>query len=123
MNVFLSEKTISEVETTKKNRFQGDHWNARNGIFIAHGPDIQGDQGMGDLSILEIAPTILYALGCDIPEKMDGTAIKDIFKKGSKFTRKKAKTQIQKKPIRDKEVSKEERKKIEERLRALGYLD
>lgn len=63
-----------------------DHGSARDGIFIAYGPDIK-DTGeyIGEIQIYDIAPTILHIYGLHVPEDMDGKVLKDIFKERLDF--------------------------------------
>lgn len=55
-----------------------DRWaaeNTRNGIFLASGPEIAARGRIDDVSILDIAPTILAGLGLDVPVDMDGQVL------------------------------------------------
>lgn len=49
--------------------------NVREGLFLAHGPDVASAGDIGTISILDIAPTILYAMGLDVPEGFEGTPV------------------------------------------------
>jgi predicted AlkP superfamily phosphohydrolase/phosphomutase len=50
------------------------------GVFMAMGPKIvHTPEPLANLSITDLAPTILYALGLPIPEDMDGKALTQIF--------------------------------------------
>ena len=60
----------------------GEHNSAVKGIFIAHGPSIDKTT-INNVSILDLAPTILHFFNCPIPEDIDGEVLKDIFKKNS----------------------------------------
>lgn len=58
-----------------------DDWlgeNKRMGLFAATGPDFASGT-VTDLSILDLAPTILHLFGCAIPSDMDGEVRRDIF--------------------------------------------
>jgi len=46
--------------------------NQRYGIFVARGKDITNTGSLGEVSILDLAPTILKMFGIDKPEDMDG---------------------------------------------------
>jgi hypothetical protein len=52
------------------------------GIFMAYGNDI-GKKSIGKLSIMDIAPTILFIMNCEIPSDADGRVLKEIFKPDS----------------------------------------
>lgn len=99
------------------------------GVFIAKGPKIvHTAKPLADLSITDLAPTILYALGLPIPEDMDGKVITQIFDPtslqahpvqfGQAFGRWPSEEEAQ--PILEEMPSGEE--VILDRLRALGYV-
>jgi predicted AlkP superfamily phosphohydrolase/phosphomutase len=55
-----------------------DRWaaeNTRNGIFVASGPDFAGEGEIDQISITDMAPTILAAHGVDIPTDMVGEVL------------------------------------------------
>ena len=99
------------------------------GIFVASAKAkdsaIKPSNEISFIGLADIMPTILYYLGIPIPSYVDGKVITDMFKKDF----------LHSKPIRFREVtrdkgistkrtfSEEEVKKLEERLRGLGYLD
>ncbi len=62
--------------------------NRRNGIFIAHGPGIKKKAKLHNVSILDLAPTILHLFGGPVPPDMDGRKLSEIFKEGSNPVRK-----------------------------------
>jgi len=49
------------------------------GIFIAWGNDIKKGVYLSKISVLDIAPTILYAMNLPIPENLDGKPVTRIF--------------------------------------------
>jgi predicted AlkP superfamily phosphohydrolase/phosphomutase len=49
------------------------------GIFAAAGPGIKHGEKVGELSILDVAPLVLYSLGLQVPEDMQGTVPREIF--------------------------------------------
>jgi predicted AlkP superfamily phosphohydrolase/phosphomutase len=58
-----------------------DGWrgeNKRHGLFAATGPDI-GQGRIEDLSILDLAPTLLHLHDCAVPTDMDGSVRRSIF--------------------------------------------
>jgi predicted AlkP superfamily phosphohydrolase/phosphomutase len=57
-----------------------------NGIFIAYGPDIKECGKISNAKILNVAPTILYALGLQKTKDMDEEPLKEIFKKDLEST-------------------------------------
>jgi len=48
-----------------------------NGIFLVQGKDVKKGKRLRDLSIVDLAPTVLHLLGCRIPKHMDGKPILD----------------------------------------------
>lgn len=55
-----------------------DRWAAENtpyGIFLANGPDFDDRGELERISILDIAPTLLVASGCDVPTDMHGRVL------------------------------------------------
>jgi len=55
--------------------FFRDSEHSETGFAAAAGPDIQGKGYIGEVSLLDLAPTFLKALKQPIPERMDGTPI------------------------------------------------
>lgn len=58
-------------------------WKAENrqhGIFAASGGNIEKKGKIGDIRILDLAPTILECMGIPAPEDMNGNVLRDIFK-------------------------------------------
>jgi len=99
-----------------------------NGIFMAHGPNIiSGAHFEGSFSIMDIFPTVLFAMGLEIPLGLDGKVSEAIFEES--FLKRNPITyrEFDLKRIRPKEEesyeSLEDSRKIERALRGLGYLD
>lgn len=49
------------------------------GVFMARGPGIRGGVRAEELSILDVAPTLLYTLGLEIPEDLEGRVAEEVF--------------------------------------------
>ncbi len=49
------------------------------GVFLARGPGIRSGIDLGDLSILDVAPTLLYSLDLPIPPQMQGKVEPTLF--------------------------------------------
>ena len=110
------------LEPLPKNFLQGRHRST--GIFVAAGPDIRvGDQIEG-ARIVDVAPTVLYALGLPIPEDMDGRPLLEIFGKEYRaahpvqYTSPELAEEATPEPAYDQEDAAE----MERRLRGLGYV-
>lgn len=91
------------------------------GMYCVSGPDIKSG-GRADASLLDIAPTILYALDEPIPTIMDGDVLKTIFTteaSGERTERRKPLSELvdvkSEKTARDTDA-------VEERLGDLGYI-
>ncbi|MBI5789568.1 MAG: alkaline phosphatase family protein [Candidatus Schekmanbacteria bacterium] len=102
--------------------WSGEHSNY--GIFIAKGPHIKKGNELKDAEIIDITPSLLYLMGLPIPEDMDGKVLTHIFEENF----------VQKKPVGYTQAddsgadipgdsyTDEEARKVEERLKNLGYL-
>ncbi|MBM2832928.1 MAG: hypothetical protein HW406_89 [Candidatus Brocadiaceae bacterium] len=99
-----------------------------NGVFMAQGPDIiSGVCFPQEFSIMDLFPSILYSMGLEIPDGLDGKILYPIFK--DKFVHDNPAKYIEQET--SVACSEEERtyedeedsKKIERSLRGLGYLD
>jgi predicted AlkP superfamily phosphohydrolase/phosphomutase len=97
------------------------------GIFIMRGPGVKSGIEIGTTRLMDLAPSILYLLGGEVPEDMDGRVVEEAFREGVLHHR----------PIRygppvdwepagtgERQVfSTEEARNVEESLRGLGYVD
>ena len=120
LSTFPSDQIIRKVNP-KQDFNLGYH--SEDGIFIFNCNNIVRNAN-AIFNIIDIAPTIIYYLGCPVPSYMEGRVLKEIFSKNF----------ITKNPLSykydigikqfDKEsyYSIEEEKKIKERLKSLGYL-
>ncbi len=116
-------QTIQVTKTKdplEKRGISGEH--RPEGILIISGNNIKKKHKIEQANIIDIAPTILYLFGEEIPEDMDGKVIEDVFEESFK----KANPIKYKKSIGEKrkkvEFSRGEAKQIEDRLKDLGYL-
>jgi predicted AlkP superfamily phosphohydrolase/phosphomutase len=69
-----------EYLRTLRGEFKG--WHREEGILLASGPDFAGGAGL-DLSITDVAPTVLHLFGLPVPDDMDGVVAREIFRAGS----------------------------------------
>ncbi len=97
----------------------GEHMAASDGIFVITGPGVLHNRHVEGAHISDLAPTILYMMDVPIPFDMDGKVLKDAFDPSCKEPRY-TKTAAEQK--RDFEFTDKEEKKLEERLKGLGYL-
>ena len=89
------------------NDWEGMH--EKEGIFLAHGPDIREGMEIKGVKILDLAPTILYMFGVPIPTDMDGRVLKEIFKEDSELAKRPV---IYREVVSEKEEIKEKIKKM-----------
>jgi predicted AlkP superfamily phosphohydrolase/phosphomutase len=106
-----------------RKRLPGEH--RSQGILIAWGPDIKSGATVAGATLYDVAPTILHLQGQPIPRDMDGKVLTDLFAEGY----------LRRRPVQYSEPSEvavqtigtvldaEEARKIEERLRGLGYIE
>lgn len=98
----------------------GDH--RTDGILMASGPSF--DTGTVDeVSVLDIAPTLLYLLDCPIPTAMDGSVLKKIFS-GKVLDEKQIEEtdEYGRSDSRGRQWNDDEEAELEERLNSMGYL-
>ena len=62
-------------------RHTGSH--RLDGIFIAWGKDFKKGIWTDKLSVLDVAPTILYMFGAPIPSNIDGRALRELLEYGA----------------------------------------
>jgi len=117
------------VVVTEKRPTEGSEWGGTHrlhGILVARGPHFKRGAEISGARLIDFAPTLLYLLGQPVPREMDGKVLSDLFK--PEF--------LQSYPIRfddEKEefrqptdggdYSEEEAAQVEERLKALGYIE
>lgn len=93
-----------------------------NGVMIAHGEEIKPASTV-DAHICDIAPTLLYLVGEDVPDDMDGSvltqAISNEFLSANSIRRSAAGEDTE---SRELEFSPEENADVIERLKQLGYI-
>jgi predicted AlkP superfamily phosphohydrolase/phosphomutase len=101
----------------------GDH--RPEGILVAVGPDVREATEIMARSIMDVAPTVLAAMGLPIPADMDGAPIQDAFKKKLTATDQSTSPQVHDSApsTASSAYSQEEEQEVLERLRHLGYLE
>lgn len=101
------------------------------GIFGAKGPGVRQGFDAGELSILDVAPTILYSLGLPVYANFEGRVAEGIFERGvmenqpilraAEPDSKPEETQDEE--TESAEMSEEDERVVMERLRELGYIE
>lgn len=94
-----------------------------NGIFLAEGPEVIAGKTINGARIIDVAPTILHLLGVPTPADMDGRALIEVLE-GEAASPMEIGAAVGAVEETDAETYTEEDKVvINERLRALGYID
>jgi len=110
-------KTVTPLEVAS-------HRTARDGLFMAVGPDIKEAYKIEGANIEDVTPTVLHLLGLEIPEDIDGKVLKEIFREGSDPAIREVKfTKPAEYELEEAKISKEEEAAMKGMLRGLGYLD
>ena len=101
--------------------WSGDH--RPEGILICRGPGIQRNAKLATPKVYDLVPTIVYGAGLPVPDGLDGEVIQDAFT--DEFRESHAIRIASASARQDAgklELSADEEKLIEEKLRGLGYL-
>ena len=94
------------------------------GIMMAYGPGVQANTDISDARIIDLAPTILAAMGVAIPDDMDGQVLTTMFDddffddRPIHYTTAKETAVI----TGEADFSADDETEIRERLRGLGYM-
>ena len=97
------------------------------GVFAARGPGIQAGLRLEARSIMDVAPTILYALGLPIPDDLEGRLIEEMHR--TEWLKAHAAARCDPSPPSGAvgepsvEMDDEDQEQIAARLRALGYME
>ncbi len=121
---FMKEPSAGEDALFADAPMSGSH--KINGAFLAMGPHFKKGCRLSNAEIIDIAPTVMYLLGMDIPETIDGKVLTEALDED--YVRrnpiKKIKEDDSDTRISDQDIySADEKELIEERLRGLGYLE
>jgi len=99
------------------------------GIFVAAGPGLRQGVSLSQLSILDVAPMLLYTLGLAIPEDMEGRVPIEAYRSWWLQVRPVRKGTVEpSEPVSQQAAveivyTEEEEKELAARLRALGYIE
>jgi predicted AlkP superfamily phosphohydrolase/phosphomutase len=113
---------IRERKPATSAEWGGTH--RRDGILIAQGKPFKKGVQIHGARLIDMAPTILHLMGQPVPEDMDGRVLQDLFEPAF----------IEQNPVRaggsadsegrqEAQYSAEEAAIVEERLKALGYIE
>lgn len=94
-----------------------------NGIFMAQGENVKEGFEVPDPRIIDLAPTVLYALGLPIPDDMDGRVLSEMFEDGYFEANQPVYVAADKTLLDNRyEWREDEEAMLLERLRDLGYM-
>ncbi len=94
------------------------------GLFILSGPPIKGGVRIENASLYDIAPTVLYLSGLPLSKEMEGTILTDCIEETFLRTHPVRSVLTYGPPVRESEPDgSDSDEAINERLRALGYID
>lgn len=111
-------------------------WHDRAGILMAHGPDVAAGKDIAGAHLLDIAPTVLQALGRTLSSELDGRPLQSLLAGDAGQTREPGSLGWAHEPyegvmspratsaeaVPSTVLSEGEQEEIRQRLRALGYL-
>ncbi|MDH3745254.1 MAG: alkaline phosphatase family protein [Acidobacteriota bacterium] len=112
------------MEATGETPLSGSHPSAPDGIVIISGKNIRPTR-LDNVSVLDIAPTILHLMGLPVSRQMDGRVVTEMM--DAAFVSLHPVREIDSYGSRNtgdtKPLAARSREEIEQRLKALGYLD
>jgi predicted AlkP superfamily phosphohydrolase/phosphomutase len=114
---------VSNVPLEVLSHLSGVH--RMDGIILAQGPHVRHNACIDRAGIIDVAPTVMYALGMPIPSDMDGKPLTDIFEET--YTNETVASFTDERKVEDVAddtygYSEEEEESVRLKLEALGYL-
>jgi predicted AlkP superfamily phosphohydrolase/phosphomutase len=117
----IAEQYVAPVPLKLLEKYNGLH--RMDGIFIAHGRKIRAASTIEGAQIVDVAPTVLYAMGLPIPGNMDGRVLLDAFLRSDVQSRPPEYTEAAPRSEgADFGLSAEDERAMRDKLRGLGYL-
>jgi len=114
-------RMFGSVPDVEYDRLNGYH--RMEGIFIAYGKHIKKGIKINKMSIMDIAPNVLYLLGHEIPTYIDGSVKPEIFENNFVNSQKPKYVEREFIPSTKKHVfSEQDKDEIRKKLEPLGYL-
>ncbi|MFA9504122.1 alkaline phosphatase family protein [Natrinema sp. H-ect1] len=94
----------------------------KQGVFFAHGPDIDPHASADGLSVVDVAPTVLHSVGEPIPDDIDGRVRTDVLSADAEPTVREAVPDATAGSSGAADAD-EDFDDVEDRLRGLGYME
>ena len=125
-NIFESSLKHSDYSDWSSLQKGGNH--RPNGILMMSGDGIKQGYKVNGARIIDLAPTILGLMGVPVPRDMDGKILEEVLTASLRpylKTDSKVPNRVESDPREEghKTYTEEDAKKIEERLKSLGYVD
>jgi len=117
------------VFETREHYLPGNHWSARQGIFIAHGKGVESGKEIAGVRLIDLVPTFLHILGVPIPRDVDGIVLKELFRFDNPLRKQRITYQdpFKQNPdlrsLPNYSAHEKDEQDVKSRLKALGYLD
>jgi predicted AlkP superfamily phosphohydrolase/phosphomutase len=105
------------------NRLTGTHGRKTPGIFIAAGPDIDPGSAPERLRVIDVPPTVLYAIGLPVAEDFAGRARTEIFTEAFRSAHTLQTIPTWGQPTEVEARASDVDEELLEQLRALGYIE
>jgi len=115
------------VQIRERRPSTGSEWGGthrRDGILIAHGEPFKKGAEIKSARLVDMAPTILHLMGQPVPEDMDGRVLEELFEPAF-ITRNPIQVRVAELSGggQSAQYTAEEAAVVEERLKALGYIE
>jgi predicted AlkP superfamily phosphohydrolase/phosphomutase len=97
-----------------------------NGIFLIRGEGVRGGHRLSGAAITDVAPTLLYWMGLPVPSEMDGQVLTEAFEEDYRRNHPVHRNGAYGEAVPERArmvYSEEETKKVEDRLKSLGYIE
>jgi predicted AlkP superfamily phosphohydrolase/phosphomutase len=121
--------SILRSDTVVRQRTQPSGNHRWHGIFIAAGPSIARGESVDELSILDVAPVLLYTLDLPLPQDISGCLPTELFvaeelqRRPPRSMARSVAAPLDGRAVEDPRYRGEEEAVVVSRLRALGYLE
>ena len=101
----------------------GTHGRKTSGVFIAAGPDIDPRSKPQNLRVVDVPPTVLYAIGLPVAEDFAGRARTEVFSEAFRTTHPLQTIPTWGNPTEGENRASAVDEELVDQLRALGYIE